>query len=173
MSKKEPFVRIVACIVLFLISSISVHAETDIEKRKSAERLMTITKIDSMMDETYSQIDRMFFGMTKQLEIGDSDRPIFQKYMSKLHAVMRTALAWDKIKEPIIDSYVKLFTQEELADLIAFYETKTGKSIIEKMPLIMKDSMQVVQPMLVEFLPKMEALSRDLGEELKAARNVQ
>lgn len=42
----------------------------------------------------------------------------------------------------IVPIYSKYLEEKEIDDLIAFYKTPTGKKIIEKLPLIMSDSMK-------------------------------
>jgi len=49
------------------------------------------------------------------------------------------------IVELIIPIYSRHFTHEEILDIIAFYETPTGRKMTEKLPLITQESMMAGQ----------------------------
>jgi hypothetical protein len=58
--------------------------------------------------------------------------------MSKAAAAMKGEMTWEKMKEPMIDVYLKHYTEIEINDMLAFYNTESGKSIIKKMPAVME-----------------------------------
>ena len=43
----------------------------------------------------------------------------------------------------VIPVYEKNFSDDDIVQLIAFYQTPVGKKIVEKMPVIMQESMQI------------------------------
>lgn len=43
----------------------------------------------------------------------------------------------------VIPVYEKNFSDEDIVQLIAFYQTPLGKKVVEKMPFIMQESMQI------------------------------
>jgi len=57
----------------------------------------------------------------------------------------------------LIPVYKKHFTQEEVKDIIAFYETLAGKKLAEKSPLIAVDSMQSSQAWGMGLFGKIQA----------------
>lgn len=60
--------------------------------------------------------------------------------LAPLRAVMRKFfakhLSCEALKDDFIDLYVAEFTEEELLDIAAFYQTPTGRKSIEKMPVL-------------------------------------
>jgi hypothetical protein len=90
--------------------------------------------------------------------------------MSKAAAAMKGEMTWEKMKEPMIDVYLKHYTEIEINDMLAFYNTESGKSIIKKMPAVMEDSMLISQKMFKEFMPRLKGLSDELQKDLKQAR---
>lgn len=48
----------------------------------------------------------------------------------------------ERLMPRMIDIYVEAYTEQELRDLIAFYETPTGKKVLEKTPLLMPQGAQ-------------------------------
>ena len=70
----------------------------------------------------------------------------------------------------MIELYLKNYTEKEIKDMLVFYESDTGKSIVKKMPSVIQDSILIAQSMVNDFIPKMQALSQELKEEIEAVR---
>lgn len=49
----------------------------------------------------------------------------------------------DTLMSMIIPVYDKSFSDDDILQLITFYQTPVGKKVIEKMPFIMQESMQI------------------------------
>ena len=156
-------------VALGLLLSLGVYAQDS--KRKSVEELLRVTKMDSMIDSMYGQMHQMFEGMAKQLGVKPEEQPIFDAYINKVFSVMKEDMNWEKMKEPMIDIYLKHYTEKEIQDMLVFYESETGRSMVAKMPAVMADSMHISQEMLKSFLPKMQIMAQELQTELKKNRD--
>lgn len=136
----------------------------------SVEKLLEITETSKMIDAIYAQIDGMSLNMATQMGITEKDRPAFDKYMKKVSALIREDMNWEKMKGPMIEVYVKHFTEQEIQGMIEFYSSEIGKSSIKKMPLVMQDSMGVSQKMMEGVFPKIKVLADELAAEIKATK---
>jgi uncharacterized protein len=65
----------------------------------------------------------------------------------------------------MIDIYLKHYSETEIQDMLAFYRTKTGQSMIIKMPAVMGESIILSQKMMKDFIPKIKAMAQDLQKE--------
>jgi hypothetical protein len=90
--------------------------------------------------------------------------------MSKVANAMKEDLSWEKMKEQVIDVYMKYYTEKEITDMLAFYDSESGKSIIEKMPKVTHESMLITQTLLKDFMPKIQVLSQELQAEIETER---
>lgn len=156
---------------MFLLMAPSLVNADDKDQRRQVERLLEVMKVEQAIDSMYSQIDQMFVGMAKELGVKQSEQPIFDRYMQKVAAAMKEEMTWQKMKEPMIDVYMKHYSKAEINDMLAFYSSESGRSIIAKMPSVMQDSMQISQAMFREFMPRLKQLSTELREELAQSRN--
>lgn len=52
---------------------------------------------------------------------------------------------WDGIGPQMTDLYVRTFTEAELRELVAFYETPAGRKSLEKMPLLLEEGFRLSQ----------------------------
>lgn len=158
--------------LLIGILAISLHfsAFADEGKRADIKELMELTNVDAMLDAMYAQMDQMFVGVGQQLGVQASEQAIFDDYMKKIAAAMKQDMSWEKMEAPITEIYLKNYTGEEIKDLLVFYRSETGRSMIEKMPTVMGESMVISQELMQDFMPKITQLAREMGEDLKAHR---
>jgi hypothetical protein len=164
--------KIRALILLALMAPALVSAEEGV-KRETVEHLLKVMQAEKIIDVMYGQVDKMFQGFARDLGVSESEQPIFEKHLSRVAAAMREEMSWEKMKEPMIDVYLKHYTEKEMSDLVAFYSSESGKSIINKMPMVMQDSMLISQSMLKGFMPRMQQIMMELQQELEASRNAQ
>ena len=69
--------------------------------------------------------------------------PLFPKEATPILLGISDAFKTDMFKDLIVSLYDKHFTESELDAMFTFYTSKEGKSIINKMPVVMQESMQV------------------------------
>lgn len=160
---------IIAIFLLSLIPSIS-FAE-GLSKRENVEELLVLMNVDSIIDNIYSQMDQIMKNMAQEIGIKPSERELFDKFSAKMISIMKDEMNWEKMKGPMTDLYLKHYSEKEIQDMMAFYKSESGQSMIKKMPAVMKDSMIISQNMMKDFIPKMQALSEELKHEIKLSRN--
>jgi len=64
--------------------------------------------------------------------------------------------------------YRKSFSQSEIDGMLKFYKTPAGKAVIAKMPVVMQNTMQVMQGEMAEMVPKMQQLMADTASQIQA-----
>jgi hypothetical protein len=52
---------------------------------------------------------------------------------------------FEDIRPKLIDIYVKHFTEDEIKQLIAFYQSPIGRKMVREMPVVMKEGAEVGQ----------------------------
>ena len=70
-------------------------------------------------------------------------RPMFPTVPEELWKELAEAFSSQEIIELSIPIYVKHFDEEELAALATFYESPLGTKVIQKMPVVMQESMLI------------------------------
>jgi len=161
-------------IIVCLLSSLSFFACAETEnKRENVEKLLLLMDVDAVVEIMYSQMDQALQGMAQQMGVSQSDREIFERHMAKMIAVMKEEMSWEKMQQPMVDLYTKHYNEREIQDLIAFYKSETGRSMLEKMPAIARDSAFIAQSLMADFIPKIDVLSKELEAELMAFRETE
>ncbi|QSX30437.1 DUF2059 domain-containing protein [Shewanella cyperi] len=142
----------------------------EVDRRAQVEELLNAMKADSLMDSIYSQMDGMMQQMAAQLQVKDSEREQFTAYTQKVIQLITDEMGWNKIKGPMVDIYVNNYSEKELADMLAFYRSESGQSMVNKMPAVMQQSMQYTMGMMQQLTPKIQAMSQEFQQQLQASR---
>ncbi len=158
--------------VVLMLVSFSAGASEE-SKRKQLEELMSLMDMHSMVNQMYSQFEVQLKNMSAQMGIQASDQAIVDKYYEKMIQLFKKEVNWDKMKPGIIDIYAKHFTEKEIADMITFYKTDSGKSALAKLPMVTQESMQLSTQLVQPIIPEIQKLSQAMAEELKAARTTE
>ena len=119
--------RIVLAMAILLSSTLA-YSQTDTPKQQQIVKIMELTQAHKLLDnmmrtfkesfkESYPDVDQKFWN------------EFFEEISTKDLVNMNVAI------------YDKHFNEEEVKGLLAFYESPLGKKVIEKMPLIMQESM--------------------------------
>jgi hypothetical protein len=72
----------------------------------------------------------------------------------------------------VIDIYRRSFTQHEIDGMLEFYRTDAGQAVIAKMPLVMENTMAVMQEDLRVMMPRIREIQEDTIARLRATRSV-
>jgi len=160
--------KIIIITILFL-TTYNISGATD-NKRQLVEELIILTNVEASIDAIFSQMGNMMKGTEQQLGIKPEEKEFFNNYMSKVNSLIREEINWESIKNPTIDIYIKHYTEQELKDIVVFYKTESGKSMIKKMPLVVQDSMAISQSLMKQIFPKLRKLSEEMQTELFEAR---
>ncbi|GGZ04228.1 MULTISPECIES: DUF2059 domain-containing protein [Shewanella] len=146
------------------------HADEN-NRRAQVEQLLLEMHMDTTLNSMYDQMEQMLLNMQKQLNISEDEKPLFEEFAHKYTKMMREELSWDKMKQPLVDIYVKHYTDKEIADMAAFYASESGRSMVAKMPQVMQESMAASQSFMASILPKMTELQKEFAEKLKERRS--
>ncbi len=77
------------------------------------------------------------------------------------------------LNEDMVDIYDKYFTMEEIADFTTFYQSKSGQKLLNKMPDITKDIMDIMSAKYQKdfqqsFMKDVEEITNEITKQMKA-----
>lgn len=67
-------------------------------------------------------------------------------------------MGWEAMAPALIEVYRKVYTEQEVQDMLAFYRTPTGRSLVRKQPLVMQHSMEAMQVRMKTLEPAIRKL---------------
>jgi len=132
----------------------------------AAERFLTLAHADKLGTPVYMQVQQMFAQRFQQTKAPESKKSVLDSYQAKANAALDNAIGWNKIKPKMVDLYTATFTEQELKDLVKFYESPLGKKVLSEMPKVTQQSAQLTQQSLEPAVPVVNKLLEDMTKEL-------
>ncbi|MCB1651868.1 MAG: DUF2059 domain-containing protein, partial [Alphaproteobacteria bacterium] len=91
--------------------------------------------------------------------------------------LVSSATNWDSMKNEVIAVYTTTFTEQEIAKLVEFYSSDLGQKMIDKLPELFRQGMEIAQKRLMENQQEIEKtmmeewvkFEADLTDEERAA----
>lgn len=156
------------------LALLSAFAHAAPASAESIERLLTLTRMESMLDGMYANVDQLMRQAMRQ-RIGnrtlDADQQrLLDELTGKFVVVMRQEFNWATLKPHYMRIYQETFEQEEIDGLIAFYSSPAGQAFVSKMPTVMQKSMNLAQEQLRTLAPRMAEVIEQAMREAKVPR---
>ncbi len=160
--------RIGIGLMALVLSGLPVFAED--ARTQLAETLLERLDMKANFDKSFEMVRQMMPRQMEQMQKmgGQTNDPAkAAAHMDKVLVMMQEEFGWEKMKGDLVTMFAETFTEQELKDIAAFYDTPAGKSFIAKQPELMKKSMELNQKMMMQIMPRMQALTRELAAEAK------
>ncbi|MCK4244884.1 MAG: DUF2059 domain-containing protein [Candidatus Omnitrophica bacterium] len=168
---------VVAVLVLFSFVT-PIRAEEKISPRKERliKELIEVTGVERQaektMDMVLAQMERNFSQMMSGFLKGE-EREKFEKegaetvtrFLKRYRELLPKRIDLGQLMEQVyFPLYDKYFTENELKDMIRFYESPTGKKFVKVTPQLTVDVMQKTNELL---MPKIMQLVNEIMQEEK------
>jgi len=128
--------------------------------QEQIDRLMEVTHMRESITSMLPQIQASQQQMIQQALAG---RELSKQQQQQLDAMLETStkmiahlLSWDELQPLYRDLYMQTFDAEEVQAMIEFYLSPAGQSMVQKMPLLMQNAMQMVQTKLLPVLQELQ-----------------
>ena len=142
----------VLCSVL-LISSVAFADQAGEEE--AILKLLDITKARNMSDQIMTSMEAM---MDQQFQTASEH--LSPKGQEALLTVrkdtvkwMQDNFSWDQMKDTYMDIYTQVFTEDEINQLVEFYQSPLGVKMLEKMPELLRVTFEKTQALIQTKMP--------------------
>jgi uncharacterized protein len=135
--------------------------------RQAAEEVLRLTKVDKMLGPLIEQIQQVQIQQLQQMNLSREAYSAAQRYLQRINDLVAREMQWQEIKNDYIGLYTDAFTEQELHELIQFYSTPLGRKAVEKMPVLMEQSMQLGQKKMMNIMPEIQTLSEEMIQEIQ------
>jgi hypothetical protein len=158
--------KLVALAVLIALPCLA----DDASRTKKAEEYLKLAQVDRSMQQMLGMIvQQMKSGMIQQLT-GMKIPPEMEKPMAefqdKVGAMIAGAMSWDKLQPQYVKLLADAYTDEELDDIIAFYRSKSGQSMVSKAPQLMTKGAEIAQGQIATVTPELQKLMKEFMAEV-------
>ena len=156
--------NLIAVFTLLFTLATTTHAQ---ETQNDLDELFEVMNMSATIDTMYSQIESMMMANRNTSGMSTNEYEIVEKYNAKLTQLMKDEMGWEEMKKELRVVYEQNFTSNEIRQMLAFYKSPVGQSVLEKMPVVAQESMQIGQQMAMKAMPKVNALMEQMTRELE------
>lgn len=137
---------------------------------KRAEQLLSMMDVQKNIEQSFDMVKKMQVEQLAKLPSASPEEAAkAQAFFNQLMEMISQEMTWEKVKDDYIRIYAETFTEEELDEIIKFYQTPVGQKLIAKMPELSRRSIEVGQKQMTTLLPKIQALSQEMKAKEAAA----
>jgi hypothetical protein len=107
--------------------------------------------------------------VTKQLggnNLKPEDQAKVDAFQKKVFLLVQSQMSWKALEPDYIDIYAKNFTDEQLDAILAFYKSPAGIALIEKLPTLTTQGMQLAQEKMAALQPQLKQMVEDFAKSL-------
>ncbi|CAN7570186.1 DUF2059 domain-containing protein [Pseudomonas sp. LjRoot71] len=131
-----------------------------------AERFLLLARADKLAVPVYAQVQQMFAQRFAESNAPQTEKAVLETYQAQANTALEQAVGWDKLKPDMVKLYTSNFNEQEMKELIRFYESPLGKKVLEKMPTLTAQSAQLTQGKLEAAVPKVNQLLAEMTAKL-------
>lgn len=154
--------RLAALAFILMLPTLSAHASPALPtgSQIAAEKLLIVVNMRKTMDDMKAIL---VDAILKQAKLPPEAGGLLETFVAK-------QMAWDDLKGDVIKLYTDAFTEQELLDIISFYESPTGQKTILTMPFLMQEGAQLGQKRIEANLPQFMEDLQAVMKKHKAAQ---
>src|ERR1019366_255298 len=162
-----------SALVLVLALCLPIAARADeASHRAKAQEMIVLLHTDRMVKQVSANFMKQLSTAGEKL-IGpnatDDKKAQLADFEKKFAQMIDAQVGWDVIEPLLTDYYTKAFTEEELDVIVTFYKTPAGAALVERMPAVNSQAIQLLQAKMAAVQPQMKQMYGDFQKSLAAA----
>jgi len=138
-----------------------------------AEAVMNKIHIDDLLDRSIAQQKKMIGSMMQRgmpASVPEEMKADYAAFQQRVMDEVGKLIDPVQMKADITRIYSETFSKEELNQISSFYDTPLGQTLLAKQPEIQQKMQGAMMPRMAEIGPKIQAMSREFGAQMKAKR---
>ncbi len=139
-------------------------------KRAKIEEFLTASHVEQLIEQQQQQVRALMHQTLLKAAPSMENDPKLAKVEQAITDEATAGMSYQTLKPDFIRIYADTYTEEELDGLVKFYESPAGQAFVNKMPIVMTKTMELVQQRMQTMIPKMQERMKELvGPDSKPA----
>lgn len=151
--------------VALVLTSCGTLASAQGATSASIERLLDVMRVEQLLQSMFKSMETMqqaqFDKMLTDSAKTDEEKRKLVDARERVTRIVAEELSYAKIKPLYVEAFERVYTDDDVLALIAFYESPTGRKFLEKQPQLMQESFAAMQR---RMQPIMQRINREIEE---------
>jgi hypothetical protein len=143
---------------------VALKGEQNLQQMKQTINASLQSQINQIVD---SQLKNVGDGSPQDSEKRRSMAADIQDFERRLLDLTTAHMSWQTMKPIYVAMYDETFTADELQPLVAFFSSRAGQAYVDKMPLLVGNTMKRMQQVVAEMMPDIQKLNAEFLQEMK------
>lgn len=152
-------------------------APADRASDESLHRLLEVQQARKIVETMSQQLDAVYTKTLSQMLAGEhlnaKQQEVINRSRTRMRDLFKDLMSWEVMEPLYMKVYANTFTQKEIDGMTAFYSSPVGHAVIEKMPLVLTNSMAEMQQRMGSLVPRIQQIAKETAEEIKAQKGAQ
>lgn len=162
-------------IAILLVASLAGTAHADpASHRKAVLKLLEVTNSRQILDQMKAQLNESVGKQFDAMDLDANGREAARKVRKEMAGWLSDVLDWGTMKEMYVDIYTDVFTEDEINELTAFYQSPLGRKMLQKTPALLQATVERTQAMIRSRMPeiqnRLDGYTSDLESRYKKGR---
>lgn len=148
-------------IASLLLGAVAAHAAPPSDA--DIERLLKASRAQDMLAAIGPQMEAMQRQQFQQLSadrtLSAEQQAEAARIQTRSSEIMHQSLSWEQMRPVYFEVYRETFSSDEVKAMARFYESRTGKAMLDKTPALMQNLMAAMQK---KVIPMLDALKTEL-----------
>lgn len=141
--------RIILAVSVALLAVAPAGAQQDPADSSHAAAALELIELVRMEEFTTTVMNRGFTGM-------GVDNPAAERVALITREFMAEFMPWEAIRTEHARAYQEIFTETELREVIAFYQTPIGQKMIDAAPRLFELTTAATQRLIMPHMPELQ-----------------
>jgi|688.fasta_scaffold70755_2 hypothetical protein len=147
-----------------LFCGLAFGADEASDRERLAADLLEAMNMEAQVSQSFEAAKAVIPAQMKQMESflpagPDGEKlgmpaELTTKMMDRMTRLIATEMSWENIKADYVALYADTFSAAELEELVAFYRSAAGKSLVAKQPQLTRKSVEMYQKSMLRLMPK-------------------
>lgn len=159
-------------ILIITFTCVSFAHASDTSHRAAVEKLLLAMNVQNNVSTFVEQMRTSSVQAFKQMNVPEEDLPMVNKMMDRQLQITKEELSWENLKGGIVDSYMKVYSEEEVVELTKFFASPIGTKYVSKQPELLEEMTKAYQARLPILTERYKRIPEEIAEEMQKDQEV-
>lgn len=152
-------------IALILLLPIRVFAAE--EKTELAKELMELLQVNKLIEQLDKQVEQIQMQMVSKIRVPEDKEKEAEIFEKRIHNKLSGVLGYQHLEQEYLKLFKSFYSLEDLKEIVRFYNSPAGKSMIQNQPKIFNRAREQTQEKLKTLLPEVEKIAKEYEAAMK------
>jgi len=151
------------------VACVSFAHASDTSHRAAVEKLLLALNVQKNVSSFYEQMKASTEQMFKQMNVPENELAMVIKMRNRQLEIAKEELSWQNLKDGIINSYMKVYSEEEIIELTEVFTSPIGMKYVNKQPELLAAMTKTYEVRLPIIAERYKRIPEEIAAEMNSS----